>query len=307
MAGPISDIVPADNCPRNGIGGADRTQGEITMNKEALYRALTVALPIVAVTSGMGASIYEWQRLKRLEADTSAAEKKLTQIDLELRNFEAQPQSNRFPTVDKTPREQALFLDALRANADVCRVQLIRWTNSTPPAPPPSSTPSDKPANGLPGGVTPIISMVEVAGRAENTRQFLYNVIRTRRLLNLSDIKWVRDQWPNTHLTFTLTRYVAPPIHNPALPNAGPANGADPNSPGAGRDQRAESAVTPAGYPVGTGPKNGMVLPNPMDAPGIAHGAYQSGTDAVVSQLNEVDQSKKENSPRQPAVTNSKR
>jgi hypothetical protein len=273
------------------------------MNKEGVYRSLTVALPIVAVVIGIGASGYEWQRLKRLDGETTVAEAKLTQIDLELRNFEAQPQSVRYPTVEKTPREQAQFLDALRANADVTQVQLIRWTNNTPVAAPPPPT-ADKPANGLPGGVAPIISVVEVAGRAENTRQFLYNVIRTRRLLNLTDIKWVRDSWPNTHLTFTLTRYVAPPLHVPLRANSAP--GADPGIAGSRPQGSDEIAITPAGYPVGTGPKDGMALPNPMDAPGMAHGSYQSGTEANLSKLNEVDQTKKSDSLHQPAGANSK-
>jgi hypothetical protein len=272
------------------------------MNKETVYRSLTIGLPIVAVLGGVGATVFEWQRLKRLDGETTAAETKLTQIDMELRSFEAQPQSVRFPTVEKTPREQAQFLDALRANADVCQVQLIRWTNNTPVAPPPTT--AEKPANGLPGGVSGIISIVEVAGRAANTRQFLYNVIRTHRLLNLTDIKWVRDQWPNTHLTFTLTRYVAPPLHVPLRANAAP--GAEPGIANGSHQAPDTIAVTPAGYPVGTGPKEGMALPNPMDAPGLAHGSYQSGTETNMSKLNEVDQTKKSSSPQQPAGANFK-
>lgn len=272
------------------------------MDREILTRWLTIGTPLVAFLCATGASAFEIQRLRRLEGESAATETQIRAIDRELRSYEAQPQTEKYPTVPKSPREQAEFLDALRANADVCKVQLVRWSNIAPA--PQSGGSSDRAGAGLPTGVSAIISVVEASGGAENTRQFLYNIVRSRRLLNMSDIKWVRDTWPNTHLTCTLTRYVAPPVPLPverphsdhaALSHARPAAGA------ASTEQ-----LTPAAQAIGSIPRNGMALPNPMDAPGIAHGSYQSRLEAGVSQLNEIDRSHASASPHTHTVTNEK-
>ena len=273
------------------------------MKKEAIYRGLTIMMPLAGVLCASGVSIFEWQRLKRLEGETLSTQEKLRHIDQELRSYEAQPTTEKFPTVARTPREQALFLDALRANADVCKVQLVRWSNTTPA---PAAPTGDKGASPLPPAVSSIVSIVEVAGRSENTRQFLYNVLRSRRLLNMSDLKWVRDTWPNTHLTFTLTRYVAPPVqlpggHSPA-PHAQEAGShAAPASPSVAGTRAPQTTVEP----VRAALPGGMALPNPMDAPGLSHG-YRSQLEAGVSQLSELDRGRTSASPHPPAVTDAK-
>ena len=284
------------------------------MKREAFYRPLTILMPIAAVLCTTGVSAYEWRRLKRLEGEASATRAQIVQIDRELRSYEAQPQTEKFPTVPKTPREQAQFLDALRANADVAGVQLIRWSNTTPAPAPAAPASADKPAAGPATGVSPIISVVEVSGHAANMRQFLYNVVRSRRLLNMAEIHWVRDTWPNTHLTFTLTRYVAPPVPlpmgNTQVVHAEAGSNAAPATPHA-----VNASVSSTTSPGGSEQSNRISLPNPMDAPGIAHGSYQSRLDAGVSQLKEIDRPDPSASPRppfgepsgKPAVTNAKR
>jgi hypothetical protein len=282
------------------------------MKKEALYRSLTIAMPVGAFVSATGLSVFEWQRLRRFESQASATVAKLAEIDRELRSFEAQPKTARYPTVEKTPHEQAQFLDSLRANADYCNVELIRWSNSTPAPgnPPPTPPAGEKAAPALPAGVEPIVSTVEVSGNAPNMRQFLYNVVRTRRLLNMSSIKWVRDAWPNTHLTFTLTRYCAPEVALPGDRSHGIADAHAPQPTAAsapGPDLEPVSAQVPALGPPAAGQPGGMALPNPMDAPGIAHGTYQTRLEAGFSQLNEMNQSHAPDSPHPPAVQNTKR
>jgi len=274
------------------------------MKKEAFYRPLTILMPIFAVLCATGVSVYEWRRLKHLESEAAATQTQITQIERELRSYEAQPQTEKFPTVPKTPREQAQFLDALRANADVSGVQLVRWSNTTP-APAAQTTP-DKAAAGTASGVGSIVSVLEVTGHAENTRQFLYNVVRSRRLLNMADIKWVRETWPNTHLTFTLTRYVAPPVPLP-MGNRPPVH-LEAGANGAPTAQHAVNASLATTAPAAGGEQSNRIsLPNPMDAPGIAHGSYQSRLEAGVSQLKDIDGSDPSASPRPPAVTNAKR
>ncbi len=276
------------------------------MKRDSIYRSLTIALPLAAFLCATGATVFEWQRLRGLDDETNATVSRISQIDRELQSYEAQPQNEKVPTIAKAPREQAQFLDALRANADVCKVQLVRWSNVAPPAPT-SSTTADKSATALPPGVAAIISVIEVTGQADNTRQFLYNIIRSHRLLNMSDIKWVRDTWPNTHLTCTLTRYVGPPILLPAgRPGldrqAVDIHGRSP-LPGV---VESPSITANAGPAIGTDHPDRMSLPNPMDAPGIAHGAYQSRLEAGVSQLNEMAEPRSSASPHPGTVTNAK-
>ena len=280
------------------------------MKKDALYRPLTIIMPIAAVLCATGVSAYQWRRLKVVEGESATAQAKLAQIDRELRSFEAQPPSEKYPTVPKTPREQAEFLDSLRANADVSRVQLIRWSNSTPQAAPQPAPSGDKAAANPSAGVSSIVSVIEVGGNAGNTRQFLYNITRSRRLYNLSDIKWARDQWPNTHLTITLTRFVAPPV--PLPPG---------NTPGAHVGQAIRLSLPPGvhtpqlpGAP-GSVPPEGVLetaagaiaLPNPMDAPGLAHKPYQTRLETSVSQLNETEHSNSSASSRPNAGPSAKR
>ncbi|HLJ54549.1 MAG TPA: hypothetical protein VKT77_05870 [Chthonomonadaceae bacterium] len=273
------------------------------MNKEAFVRPLTILLPIASVLVATGGTAYEWRRLKQLEAQSSAGRTQIAHIQQEMSTYRAQPPSEKYPTAPKTPREQALFLDALRANADFSGVQLVRWSNTPAPAPPPPSP--DKPAPPT-SNVTAIQSVVEVAGKSANSRQFMYNVLRSRRLLNMAEIKWVRDQWPNTHLTFTLTRYIAPP--DPVLPGAPQTASAAGGPNGEAAGQHLQNASLTTSSPAGGGAEPGSLsLPNPMDAPGIAHGPYQSRLDAGVSKLNEVDRSSSSASPRPPSESNAKR
>jgi hypothetical protein len=49
-------------------------------------------------------------------------------------------------------------------------------------------------------------------------REFLYNILRSPRLLTMTDVRWGRtDRWPTTGVSFTLTRYVTPPGKSPLL------------------------------------------------------------------------------------------
>jgi hypothetical protein len=275
-------------------------------NTQKFYRFLTVFAPVLSVLCAGGVTIYEWQRLKQLEAATTASEKKLTAIEREIRDFSNQPIAEKYPTEEKTPREQAQFLDMLRANADASHVQLVRWSNTTPPpVPPPANGQPDPRA--LPTGVSPIISIVEVTGHSNNTRQFLYALLRSRRLLNMSDLNWIRENWPLTHLTFTLTRYVGPSLKLPQE-NQGPegpstalhpaVNGANSNGHAAG------SPANPA--PAGSG-GNASFSGGPINVPGLNHGAYQSKLDESVHQLNDTVHSQDSPQSRPPALPDGKR
>jgi hypothetical protein len=185
------------------------------LKKTKYYKSLTVMAPIVGVLFGSGIAIYEVRRLHYLEAKYASTLKELSTIDIELAAFEKQPPIEKIPTVPSSTREQPQFLDVLRGYADTNHVQMVRWSNL---ALPPPSTGGNGDANAKPQipNYTPIVSTIEIAGQYNSTRMFMYNLLRSPRLLNMTELKWVRgDQWPTTHLTFTLTRYVGPPVNSP--------------------------------------------------------------------------------------------
>lgn len=267
---------------------------------QKFYRFLSVFAPTVSILCAGGVSIYEFQRLKQLEAATVASEKKLTAVERELRDFAAQPRMDKVPTEEKTPREQALFLDYLRANADASHVQLIRWSNTTPPPAAPAA--NGQPAPGaLPPGVSAIISIVEVSGQTNNTRQFLYALMRSRRLLNMSDLKWIRENWPLTHLTFTLTRYVGPAIHSP-LESPAAAGTSATGTPSSAQGNSTQHASGSAANSAPTAPSgNESFAAGPINTPGLDRRAFQSKLDQGVQQLTEADHSHDSSRPGPPA------
>ena len=253
---------------------------------QKFYRFLTVFAPTVSLLCAGGVSVYEFQRLKQLEAATVATEKKLTAIERELREFAAQPHLDKVPTEEKTPKEQALFLDYLRANAEASHVQLVRWSNTTPaPVTPPANGQPDPKA--LPAGVSAVVSIVEITGQTNNTRQFLYALMRSRRLLNMSELRWIRENWPLTHLTFTLTRYVGPSVHLPNENSSAAVLPVTANPHQAGVNPAAHSGET-AAVPAG----NSSFSAGPINTPGLDRRAYQSKLDQNVHQLTEADHSR---------------
>ena len=195
------------------------------MQKEQAYRYLAILSPIVSVLCAGGLAFFEFRRLQDFQLAVSVTQKKIAVINQALKDYQMAPVSKQVPTAERGPHEQSMFLDNLRLMAINSHVQITRIANSEapPPAPPPppSTDPNvpTPPAKFAPG-VGPVTSSVEVSGNQFNVRRFMYGVQRAPRLMNLTDLRWVRDNWPNTHLVFTLTRYVGPPAApgTPGLP-----------------------------------------------------------------------------------------
>lgn len=174
-------------------------------------------LPILCFGLAAGVSMHQANRLHKLNQEWRQVGKQLAAMDSLTVVAGAKPRLVRYPTVEQSPNEQPLFLNILRAYALETHVKVMRWANSSSVAKQASTSSAnganaEKPPAGMPPDVTPIASVVEVSGTYNDMRRFLYRLMRSPRVLSLSDIRWMReDKWPVTHLNFTLTRYVAPP------------------------------------------------------------------------------------------------
>lgn len=186
-------------------------------NKSGLYNIAILMLPILCFGLAAGVSLHQANRLHKLDQEWRQVGKQLEAMDSLTIVAGAKPRLVRFPTVEQSPNEQPLFLNILRAYALESHVKVARWSNAASMANQASSgstngTSAEKAPPGMPPDVTPIASAVEVSGTYNDMRRFLYRLMRSPRVLSLSDIRWMRDdKWPETHLNFTLTRYVAPP------------------------------------------------------------------------------------------------
>ena len=206
------------------------------MDKQTKFKMATVLFPLVAAIVGGVVYRIEGNKLHRFEADLKAADVQLASVKQIVKEMEGQKRVGRTPTLAMTAREQPIFLDMVRKTADASHIQLVRWTN----APVLAISKADKEDSSkriYPDDVTPIAGNVEISGRYGDVRNFLYNVLRLPRLVNMSDVKWSRGSKGHLQsVTFTLTRYVAPigkapedvdPAVdisvNPAASNAAPA------------------------------------------------------------------------------------
>ena len=192
------------------------------MNKIQLHRLLAAVVPILCLAVGGWVVWSQKTRLESLTAEYQRVEKNLKfQKDM-IAAIGNEPLAQKEPTVASSDAEQAEFLDGLRTIAKESGVTLTKWTNVAAPAQDP-----EKKDAGLPQGVSPILSTLEVNGPYPNVRQFLYTIARAPRLLNFSGIRWARStSGDNTDLSVTITRYVsatAPAAASPTTSASGEA------------------------------------------------------------------------------------
>ncbi len=193
------------------------------MNKIRFSQIALFAAPVLCFFLAGGIGRHQWGHIQQLQQDIAQTDKQIADLNRVLTAAGNLPQLAHLPTAEQSSKEQPTFLDSLRAYADQAHVKLTRWSNTNAPAYSGAPPSGDKPADAtMPPDVMAIASSVEAVGSYSDLRQFLYALRRSPRLLNLTDIKWTRDDtWPQTHLTFTLTRYTAPPgkatIHDDAI------------------------------------------------------------------------------------------
>ena len=194
------------------------------MNKAQVIRILTVLIPLVCVVGAGWGIFYQVRRMAMLREELNITEKNIRAEDLLSKELIVAPPNTRVPSVSPSVQEQPEFLNYLRVVSHATGVRLVKWSNmpvvSTVNA---DGKPVD-PNSILPPGVMAIHSAVEIAGPFNGIREVLYYVSKSKRLLNVTDVKWNRaDKWPTTSAQFTLIRYVsnsAPPATAPAAPAA---------------------------------------------------------------------------------------
>jgi len=209
------------------------------MNRSSFYNIATIAVPLTCFLLAIGLVFYEIHRLNLLQSESRETAQQIVQVDKIIHDIEAQPPSAKIPAVPQTATEQVDFLNVLRLFASESKVSITRWSNATPLAPAgggnaPTGAGNNAGGNSgsaMPEGITPIASAVEVTGPYNGVRRFLYDLLREKRLINMTDFKWSRGQWPATHVSFTLTRYITQPPASVAPASASSASGTATTNP----------------------------------------------------------------------------
>jgi hypothetical protein len=183
------------------------------MNQARNYRLLTIALPILAVVIAGIFTMTQITRMRTLRAEKEQVDKNIAYLEDLMRQDQLQPITNKIPAAVLSPEEQAAFLDQLRQLAGQSGIQIIKWTNTArvlnPTQPPPN--PNDPKAKEQPPAakVTALMCTMDIKGEYPRMRSFMYALLRSKRLLNVSSLTWTRtNEYPRTALTFTCTRYV---------------------------------------------------------------------------------------------------
>jgi len=204
------------------------------MNQAQNYKILTIVLPIVAVVI---AGIFTMTQIKRgqgLAEQKQEVDKSIAYLKNLMEQDRLQPLTDKIPAEVISPQEQAAFLDQLRQLAAGSGIEIIRWTNTAralvapTPAPDPNN-PDAKPEDNPASKVTALMCTMDISGEYPRMRSFMYALLRSKRLLNVSSLTWTRtNEYPRTALTFTCTRYVtSEPMLN-LSPPAEPGNPAEP-------------------------------------------------------------------------------
>lgn len=178
------------------------------MDRIGWYRLFGLVVPLIALAIAGAVATTQYFRLRGLEEEHVRTERSLEFVRKMISEMQSQPHIQKEAAVPRSPDEQAIFLDQLRQYAIAYGVDLSRWAIVRTPPQPATSSDSQK----QPVGPEPLVSSVDVSGEFENVRAFLYSLVRAPRLLNLTNLRWARQEGdkPNvTRVSFTLTRYVS--------------------------------------------------------------------------------------------------
>lgn len=188
-----------------------------------------VLIPILVLALSAYLAYGQVVRRKAAETEAQALDVGIASSKKLLADMQSQPIIDKEFAVEATAEEQAAFLDLLRVYADAAGANVSKFVNLPPP---PANQQQQQREPKPKVNITPISTTVEVQGRFDQVRAFAYSLIRTKRLLNMDNVRWRRDQnGPVTTLSFTVTRYVIPPAPK-ATP---PANPAPTGTPAAGQ------------------------------------------------------------------------
>jgi hypothetical protein len=198
------------------------------MNNQARnYKILTIILPILAVVIAGIFTMTQITRMRSLKEEKEQVDKNIAYLEDLMRQDQLQPLTDKIPAEVQSPAEQAAFLDQLRQLAAASGIQIVRWMNTArsleAPAPDPNADPNAAPPPA--SKVTALMCTMDIKGEYPRMRSFMYSLLRSKRLLNVSSLTWTRtNEYPRTALTFTCTRYVTDqPMNVPAEEPAQPA------------------------------------------------------------------------------------
>jgi hypothetical protein len=204
------------------------------MNQSQNYKILTIVLPIVALVIAAIFTMTQITRGRSLAEQKEQVDKNIAYIENLMQQDRLQPLTDKIPAEVISPQEQAAFLDQLRQLAGASGIEIVRWTNTAralvaPPSTPdpnnPNATPEENPAS----KVTALMCTMDISGEYPRMRSFMYALLRSKRLLNVSSLTWSRtNEYPRTALTFTCTRYVT---SEPMLNTPPPAESGNPAEP----------------------------------------------------------------------------
>jgi Tfp pilus assembly protein PilO len=184
------------------------------MSTPKTYRILTVAMPIGVFLIAAAMIAMQWVQLRGAEDESTQVKANIGFLDNMIASY--QTWSAKIPKLADydTEAEQTAFLTDLRMKAAQAEVEIVKFANvmkapSSGEAPADPANPNKKSA--IPE-ITPKSSTVEVAGDYQKVRDFMYAVLRSDRLLNVSNIMWQRTESPekpkDTKISFNITRYV---------------------------------------------------------------------------------------------------
>ena len=192
------------------------------------YKILSIVLPIIAVLIAGVFTMTQVTRMKSLQAQKDQVDENIAFLENLMRQDQLQPLADKIPAELMSPEEQAAFLDQLRQLAAASNIQIIRWTNTARKLPNAPKDPNKKEEETPASKVTALMCTIDIKGEYPNMRTFMYSLLRSKRLLNVSSLTWTRtNEYPRTALTFTCTRYVT----DEPMPVAPPEPGGTTTSP----------------------------------------------------------------------------
>jgi hypothetical protein len=198
------------------------------ISRKALYRHAVLLVPIISIFVVVVLTLFEAHKYRQFGRELVVTRKQVAQLDSLIKDLDAKPPITVIPVIRLSPSEQPDFIDLLRSRAEVNHTSLTRWANAAGSGSSPGAVSGG--ANPLPADVGAINCSIEVTGKYNDLRHFLYSLQDGPRLFTLSDMAWSRNgTWPITTLKFNLARYTtingsAPVRMPPQIPTKATAN-----------------------------------------------------------------------------------
>lgn len=168
----------------------------------------SVGMPVAFILFALGTVYFQSRRLNETTDSVKRAEKKLEVLNKSIKEYAAQPEGEKLPTVAATQEEDTRFLEGLKKVAQETGAELVKWTSTVRPAGTEGVVvPGSAPPPEL-KGVKEVVGDLEVYGDYAAVRAFVQRLETGSRLVNMSNITWRRGLQSGTRLQLTVIRYV---------------------------------------------------------------------------------------------------